>query len=130
MDLLLGDNVTILDLFLNWQVWAIVVALSLLTLISSVAKYRLGKSGLPAVKEQFPQISEDRWERLDNYFNRWGAFVVLFSFLPVLAMVIPPVAGAYGVRFGLFLVFAFLAKLIRYWILVLLLFLGYQIIAS
>ena len=118
------------DIFLDWRAWTIVLGLTLLTLISSVAKYRVGKSGLPAVKARFPQVSEERWERLDRYFQRWGAAFVFFSFLPVAALVIPPAAGAYGVRFGPFLFFAFLAKMVRYWILVIIAFGGYQIIFS
>jgi hypothetical protein len=72
----------------------IVLVLTLLTLISSVAKYRLGKSGLPTVKERFPRVSDERWERLDRYFLRWGAAFVFFSFLPILALVVPAAAGA------------------------------------
>lgn len=61
-----------IDLFFEWWAWAIVLVLTLLTLISSVAKYRLGKSGLPTLKEHFPRVSDDRWERLDLYFVETG----------------------------------------------------------
>ena len=119
-----------IDLFLEWWAWTIVLVLTLLTLISSVAKYRLGKSGLPTVKERFPRVSDERWERLDRYFQRWGAAFVFFSFLPILALVVPAAAGAYGIRFGPFIFFAFLAKVVRYWILIIILFIAYQIITS
>lgn len=118
------------ELFLSWRSWLIVVTLTLLTLISSVAKYRIGRRGLPIVKKHFPQVSEERWDRLGNGFQRWGATVVFFSFMPVLGWVIPPAAGAFGVRFGPFLVFAFLAKLFRYWLLLIIAFGGFQFIFS
>ncbi len=119
-----------LDLFLDWRAWSLVIFLTILTLITSVAKYRLGRSGLETVKERFPQVSDDRWERIDNYFQRWGSVVVFFSFLPILAWIIPPAAGAYGIRFGPFLVWAFLAKMVRYWILLIIVAGGFRIISQ
>lgn len=117
-----------LNIFLDWRAWLLVIVLTVLTLITSVAKYRLGQSGLESLKERFPQVSDERWERVGNYFQRYGAPVVLFSFIPVLAWIIPPAAGAYGIRFGPFLIWAFLAKMVRYWILLLLVVGGFRII--
>lgn len=117
-----------LNLFLDWRAWALVLLLTILTLVSSVAKYRLGQGGLETLKEHFPQVSDERWERLGNYFHRWGSPIVFFSFLPLLAWIIPPAAGAYGISFRPFLVWAFLAKMVRYWILALIAFGGYQLI--
>ena len=118
----------LVDLFLDWRIWAVVILLTALTVITSVAKYRYGRTGLEALKERYPQVSDERWERVDNYFQRWGAVVVLFSFLPLLAWIIPPAAGAYGIRFGPFLVWAFIAKMVRYWILILIVFSVYRLI--
>ena len=117
-----------LNLFLDWRAWSLVLFLTILTLITSVAKYRLGQSGLETLKERYPQISDERWQRVNDYFDRWGSTVVLFSFVPILAWVIPPAAGAYGIKFGPFLIFAFLAKMVRYWILLIIVVGGFQII--
>lgn len=123
-------EMTIGELFLNWRSWLIVILLSLLTLIISTAKYQIGRKGLPIVKEHFPQVDDDKWDRLGDSFQRWGAIYVFFSFLPILGWVIPPAAGAFGVRFGPFLVFAFLAKLFRYWLLLFIAFGGFYFIFS
>jgi membrane protein YqaA with SNARE-associated domain len=48
--------------------------------------------------------------------------------MPVLAWIIPPAAGAYGIRFGPFLIWAFLAKVVPYWILLLLVVGGFRLI--
>jgi membrane protein YqaA with SNARE-associated domain len=47
-----------------------------------------------------------------------------------LAMVVPAAAGAYGVRIGPFLFFAFLVKMARYWLLIIIVFAIYQINSS
>ena len=107
------DSTPILDLFLDWRVWTLVIFLSILTLISSAAKYRLGEKGIDNLKEHFPQVSDERWQRVGSYFDRWGAPIVFFSFVPVMAWIIPPAAGAYGIRYRPFLLWAFLAKIIN-----------------
>jgi len=116
------------DMLRDWRLWLVVIFLTSITLVTSVAKYRLGRNGLETLKEHYPQVSDERWETLVNYFDRWGALVVLFSFLPLLAWIIPPAAGAYGIRFRSFLVWAFIAKMVRYWILILIVFGGFQLI--
>jgi membrane protein YqaA with SNARE-associated domain len=104
-------------LFVDWRIWALVLVLAGITVIASAAKYRIGQSGFAALKEHYPQVSDERWETVHQYFVRWGAPLVLISFLPFLTWIILPAAGAFGIRFRSFLVFAFIAKILRYWVL-------------
>jgi membrane protein YqaA with SNARE-associated domain len=104
----------------------VVLFLATVTLILSVAKYRLGQSGMDALTERYPKVSRERWQRLFRYFDRWGAPFVGLSFVPLMTWIIPPGAGAYGIRFRPFLFWAFIAKVVRYWLLVLLLFIIYK----
>jgi len=115
------------DLFTDWRAWLIIILLALLTQVMSLAKYKAGQAGLEAVIERYPQIPGERWDKLGEYFQRWGSPIVFFSFLPVLALIIPPAAGAYGVKLAPFLIFSFLGKVVRYWILLLIVFGGFQI---
>ena len=103
-------------LLLDWRLWAVVLVLGGITVIASVGKYKLGQGGYQVLKNHYPQVSEERWETVHQYFVRWGAPLVLASFLPFLTWIILPAAGAFGIRFRTFLIFAFLAKIIRYWI--------------
>jgi len=103
----------------DWRAWLFVLVLSVLTLISAVAKYQVGEKGLPALEEKFPQVPPERWEKAGIYFDRWGAPLVFLSFLPVMGTIMPSAAGAYGVAFRSFLVWAFLAKMFRYALLLL-----------
>ncbi|HET6447252.1 MAG TPA: VTT domain-containing protein [candidate division Zixibacteria bacterium] len=118
----------LIDMLSDWRLWLLVIFLTTITLVTSVAKYRLGRSGIDVLKEHYPQVSDERWAMAGGYFERWGAFVVLFSFLPLLAWIIPPAAGAYGVKFRPFLAWAFVAKMVRYWLLILIVFGGVQLI--
>ena len=120
--------VPITDLVINWRAWLLIIILSLLTLIVALGKYQIGKKGIEVLYERFPQITQERWDQLGGYFQRWGSGVVFFSFLPGLALVISPASGAYGVNLGPFLVWAFIAKLVRYWLLLILFFGGFELV--
>ena len=74
------DKTPILDLFLDWRIWILVLVLAVLTVSFSVAKYRVGRDGIATVKERFPQVTDERWERVGSYFERYGSPVVLLSF--------------------------------------------------
>lgn len=117
-----------LDLFLNWRLWGLDLILAAITVSASVAKYEIGKGGFKALKEHYPQVTDERWDQVNGYFDRWGAPLVLISFIPVLTWIIPPAAGAFGIRFRNFLIFAFLAKVIRYWILILIIVGTYDLV--
>ena len=121
-------NLFLFDMLGDWRLWLVVIFLTTITLVTSVAKYRLGRNGLDSLKEHYPKVSDERWMTVESYFDRWGALVVLFSFLPLLAWIIPPAAGAYGIRFRSFLVWAFIAKMVRYWILLFIVFGGLQLV--
>ena len=109
-------------MFSDFRMWAVVLVLAAITLATSAAKYRLGQRGLDSLKEHYPKVSDDRWITVESYFDKWGATFVFFSFLPLLGWIIPPAAGAFGVRFRPFLIWAFIAKIVRYWILFLIVF--------
>ena len=122
------NDLYLIDMLSDWRLWLVVIFLTTATLVTSMVKYRLGRSRIDVLKEHYPQVSDERWERIGGYLERWGAFVVLFSFLPLLAWIIPPAAGAYGVKFRPFLAWAFVAKMVRYWLLILIVFGGVQLI--
>ena len=100
------------ELFIDWRAWSIIILLALVTQVMSLAKYKAGQAGYEALIERYPQVPEERWHKADYYFNRWGSPLVFLSFLPVLAIIIPPAAGAFGVKLAPFLIFSFLAKIV------------------
>jgi membrane protein YqaA with SNARE-associated domain len=127
--ILVGGECSMLDLLLNWRLWGLDLILAAITVSASVAKYEIGKGGYKSLREKYPQVHEARWDQVHSYFNRWGAPLVLVSFVPVLTWIIPPAAGAFGIRFRRFLIFAFLAKVIRYWILILIIIGTYDLVS-
>jgi len=93
--------------------WSLIMAFSALSLIGSVAKYKLGQNGLPVAQQKFPQVGQEQWDRARTYFDRWGAPVLLLVGIPGLGLTLTTMAGAYGINFNQFLIWAFLGKLLR-----------------
>lgn len=108
----------------------IVILLALVTQIMSLAKYKIGQAGFEALIDHYPQVPKERWHKLDGYFQRFGSPLVFLSFLPILAIIIPPAAGAFGVKLAPFLIFSFLGKVVRYWIILIIAFGGFQILSN
>jgi membrane protein YqaA with SNARE-associated domain len=111
-----------MDLFTSPLAWAIVLILSAIGLAASLPTYYLGRKGMPAVRERFPDVPEERWQQVEGLFDRWGALILLLTALPGFGTVIPPAAGANGVRPVFFILLVALAKLIRNWVIVLVVF--------
>jgi membrane protein YqaA with SNARE-associated domain len=112
----------------DFRFWSLVIAFTALSLIGSVAKYQLGKKGVPVVQERFPQVGEERWDKAGDYIDRWGAPALLLVGIPGLGLAITTMAGAYGISFSQFLVWAFLGKFIRNALIALPIVLGLEIL--
>ena len=108
--------------------WSLVIAFTGLSLIGSVAKYKLGQKGLPVVQEKFPQVGEERWNQAGAYIDRWGAPALLLVGIPGLGLALTTMAGAYGISISQFLVWAFLGKFLRNALLALPIVLGLEIL--
>lgn len=108
--------------------WSLVIAFTGLSLIGSVMKYQLGRKGLPVVQDKFPQVGEERWNQAGTYIDRWGAPALLLVGIPGLGLALTTMAGAYGMSFNQFLVWAFLGKFLRNALIVLPIVLGLEIL--
>jgi membrane protein YqaA with SNARE-associated domain len=111
-----------MDLLTSPLAWTIVLILTAIGLAGSLPTYYLGRKGMPAVREKFPTVPEERWQQVTDLFDRWGAVILLLTVLPGFGTVIPPAAGANGIKPVFFVFMVGLAKLIRFWIIILLVF--------
>ena len=111
-----------MDLLTSPLAWTIVLILAAIGLAGSLPTYYLGRKGMPAVREKFPNVPEERWQQAANLFDRWGAIILLLTMVPGLGTVIPPAAGVNGIKPVFFVFMVGLAKIIRFWIIILLVF--------
>ena len=113
---------------LNHRLWILVLLVSAWGTAGSLIPYYVGQRGTKAVFEHYPKLQGQRWERLEALLQRWGALALVLSGIPGLGAALLVAAGALGIARQSFLFFVFLVKVLRYWILVFVVFFGLQLL--
>jgi membrane protein YqaA with SNARE-associated domain len=110
-----------MHLLLDPTAWLIVVAFSALGSIGNLALYQLGKQGVDAIRARFPRIKREQWQRVKDLYDNYGSWVLLLSGIPVLGSLLTTAAGAFGVPRPAFLLLVTIGKMLRNWLLAILL---------
>jgi membrane protein YqaA with SNARE-associated domain len=108
------------ELLLDPGLWLVVAIASTLGVLGNLALYQLGQSGTQAVFERFPGLDGERWERIGAYYHRYGAKILILSAIPGLGTLLTTGAGAFDIQRRAFMLWVFLGKLLRNWVLLLL----------
>jgi membrane protein YqaA with SNARE-associated domain len=64
-------------------------------------------------KSWFP-VSQDKFERYAHWYNKWGYWSLLASWVPIIGDPLTVLAGVARTHFALFVVIVFVAKAVRY----------------
>jgi membrane protein YqaA with SNARE-associated domain len=64
-------------------------------------------------KSWFP-VHEDKFDRYARWYNRWGVWSLLASWVPIIGDPLTVLAGVARTRFSLFVTVVLLAKAVRY----------------
>ena len=114
--------------FFDPEVWILVLLIAAVSMVGALAKYQFGKAGVESILEKYPQIGEERLERVHRLFDQHGTYILLLSALPIVATALTTGAGAFGVPRTPFVIYVGIAKIIRYWVLILFFGAGVKII--
>ena len=82
--------------------------------LGAVVTYLIGIAGGNWLIERVLRVSPEQQERAHSYYRRYGAFSLLFSWLPIVGDPLCLVGGMLRVNFGLFSLLVAAGKLIRY----------------
>ena len=107
-----------MELLLEPIAWLIVLLLSILGVVGNLALYRIGKGGADAIRERFPRIKPEQWQRVKSLFDEHGSLALLLSGVPLLGSLLTTAAGAFDVGLLQFILFVFVAKFVRNWLIV------------
>jgi membrane protein YqaA with SNARE-associated domain len=100
---------------LNHRLWILILLVSGFGTAGSLIPYYVGQRGTKAVFEHYPRLQGRPWERLEALFHRWGAPSLILSGIPALGAALLVAAGAFGIARLVFLLWVFLGKVLRYW---------------
>ena len=101
--------------------WLITVA-SIGNILGAVVNWVLGQKFEQLKSKKWFPVTASQLERATKWFQRFGVWSLLFSWLPIIGDPITLAAGFFGVRFGLFLTLVAIAKTGRYLAIAILLF--------
>lgn len=82
--------------------------------LGAVVTYVIGLWGGNWLIEKVMRVSPGQQERARNYYRRYGAFSLFFSWLPIVGDPLCLVGGMLRINFGLFTLLVASGKLIRY----------------
>jgi membrane protein YqaA with SNARE-associated domain len=98
----------------------LVIGLSVVGTLATLAYYYLGKEGYDAVLKRFPEIGQGQWERVYSLYERHGAILLFLSSIPMVGVLLTTVAGAIGIRVLVFFIWVLMGRLVRNSVLLLL----------
>jgi membrane protein YqaA with SNARE-associated domain len=113
---------------LDTRLWILVILVSVLGTAGSLIPFYVGRRGTKVVFDHYPKLEGRPWQRLEAIFQRWGAFSLILSGIPGLGAALLVAAGAFGIARGVFLVWAFLGKVLRYWVVAFIVLLSLQLV--
>ena len=111
----LGSEWLLVTLLLGGQDPLITVAIaSLGNSLGAVTSYLIGLRGSRWLIENLLRINPQQQQRAKNWFERYGSWALLFSWLPIVGDPLCLVAGILRHRFGKFILLVGIGKTARY----------------
>jgi membrane protein YqaA with SNARE-associated domain len=105
-------------MLLGIKIWLVILIVSALGAIVTLAYYYLGKEGVEAVFSRFPQIDTDRWSRVQHLYEKHGSGLLFLSFIPMIGVLLSTAAGAFGISLWAYLFWVWIGRVVRNWVLV------------
>ena len=101
--------------------WMLLIAAGTGNVLGSVINYFIGRKGVDYLVDH-KKITAERMEKSEAFFKKYGAFVLLLSWVPIIGDPLTFVAGVLHYDFKKFVLIVSIAKFGRY----VLLIAGYQ----
>jgi membrane protein YqaA with SNARE-associated domain len=117
-----------MSLLLNPGAWLPVLLFSAVGSAGNLAEYYLGRGGADVLTSGTSKITPERWQQIEGLYQKFGAPLLLLSAVPGLGLPLTTAAGAVGVGRTEFLVWVFIGKIVRNWLLVLFVYVGIDLL--
>ena len=126
----LSPEVLIALMFKTHNFWAMLIIATAGSYLGSVTTYLFGYFGIYKISNRFEIISREKYEKGLKLFEKYGAWMLLFTSVPVIGDVFPFVGGAVRYDFKKFSILILIGKFVRFALVLLLCHLGYDITAN
>lgn len=92
---------------------AVVVVASVGNFLGACTSYYIGLKGRSFV-EKYLRIDSKEIEKAEKYFSKYGSYVLLFTWLPMIGDAFTVAGGLLRLKFWIFSVLVFTGKFLRY----------------
>ncbi|NLI63039.1 MAG: DedA family protein [Methanosarcinaceae archaeon] len=94
--------------------WEIIIIATAGNFLGSCTTYYIGHKGVNHFLYKYFSPSEKKMEKAKYYFEEYGAYALLFSWVPVIGDVLVFAAGVLKYKFLYFFILTFIGKFARY----------------
>ncbi len=108
-----------IDVLTDPQIWLLIFFLSALGALARLANFYAGQRGKDKIEEVYTRIKPETWEKVLGAYQRLGPLPLLIASIPFVGTVLTIGAGMAGIGRNSFIVWVMISKVIRNWILVL-----------
>jgi membrane protein YqaA with SNARE-associated domain len=108
-----SEGLVVLLVSQKFNVLSVVLVASVGNFFGACTSYYIGLKGRNLVKK-YLKIATDDIEKAERYFSKYGSFVLLFTWVPLIGDAITVAGGLLRLKFWIFSVFVFTGKFLRY----------------
>ena len=108
-----SEGIIVLLISQKFNVLAVVLVASVGNFFGACTSYYIGLKGRGLV-EKYLRISHEDVKKAEIYFSKYGSFVLLFTWVPLIGDAITVTGGLLRLKFWLFSVLVFTGKFLRY----------------
>ena len=108
-----SEGIVVLLVSQKFNVFAVVLVATVGNFFGACTSYYIGLKGRGLVEKYLRIVPEDI-EKVERYFLKYGSFVLLFTWVPIIGDVITVTGGLLRLKFWIFSVFVFAGKFLRY----------------
>ena len=108
-----SEGIIVLLISQKFNVLAVVLVASVGNFFGACTSYYIGLKGRGLV-EKYLRISHEDVKKAEIYFSKYGSFVLLFTWVPLIGDAITVTGGLLRLKFWLFSVLVFAGKFLRY----------------
>ena len=108
-----------IDVLTDPEIWLVILAISALGSLARLANFYAGQQGKEKIEAVYTRIKPETWENALGYYRRLGSLPLLVSSIPLIGTVLTIGAGMAGIGRNSFLLWVMIRKVLRNWILVL-----------
>jgi membrane protein YqaA with SNARE-associated domain len=97
--------------------YAVVLLATLGNYLGACTTYYIGRKGRSGIIEKYLSVSVKELEKADRWFTRYGSYILLFTWVPLIGDAITVSGGLLKLDFRIFSIYVLIGKFARYLVL-------------